>query len=292
MTRIWAIWLPRLLSTPLLVAGALKLRAMALPHHTEQLPGMTALGCLEIGVGLSLFLASHRRGILVIGTIMFSALAAVSFRALLARADCGCFGDLHVPAQCLLAFDIASAAILAINAARHHRPATGELALSFRGLSKPAAANATTRTPLLTVIAFTLPLMGLFYFGASSYGRPEDPVGRIGEQSPLLGASTVNGALRAAKCNVFLYRSDCGECSGDVTRFLNTARGRLRLGNGVDLIAIDVSAGHDRTPPRCAHFPGVLFGQLDNPSRWFLQSPTLVTLKRGVVESTCPLGKH
>lgn len=283
----------------LLASAALRSRQYALvPTGLRahwSIPGLEPLLIAsEIFLGLWLISGTLPRASRRAAVGCFSAFACYTLcRALAGKADCGCFGQVHVNPWLTFALDVCVAlALLA-------------LAKPFAKYAIPPNRWAARRWPLAAAAAIglvagfgvaalhpkVLPAAnGLATVGASKLVILE-PHGWLGRRMPLLshivsegGRRPLGRTLSAGAWIVMFYHASCGECQEAIPAYEGLARRMAMAGKKPHVAFIRVpSDPPNPVPPGLfdSHLP--LYGALDASHQWFATTPIAVQLRGGRV---------
>ncbi len=243
---------------------------------------------IEFTIGLVVLLGVYWRMLRWLVSVLFFFFAAYSFYlALGGAASCGCFGPVHINPWWTFIVDFTIFVGLLIASLRNDRvisltlmpgSAIGWLSANRHKLSAGALA--------VGVIATTLLVRYVSHPAAVAEGITStagglvvlEPEKWIGKTLPI--AEFIDGNLSSGEWTAVLHRHDCPVCLGALPRYEELAS----TGKPVALIEVPPYGESLSTNSAC------LCCRLNDVREWFVQTPTEIQLRDGIVLSAKTIG--
>lgn len=212
----------------------------------------------------------------------FTAFAFVSgFHLANGSQSCGCFGAKAVHPAATLALDVILLVLLVV----YRRPQRSSV--HARVVASPmrntlAIGVMLSFTLASTIIASTFDPAVLDERGTIVGEHRQvvlEPENWAGKQFPLLEHVNVADALRTGHWHVLIYHHDCPHCQAVLKQWRSAPREERAHRAVIEVPPYAANAGLPMPE-------GVLVGRLADTHRWFITTPTMLTLSDGVVISS------
>lgn len=262
-----------LLAGVLLVAAVLK-TIDPLVHLSPWYTLPTVL--IELSLATWLISGVHPRYSWLAATVLFGVFSCVAAMKLLSGvSDCGCFGAARVSPWIALSIDICALIALCMCF-----PATQCLPRSRTPLWKLCLVAAYALFALYVIARFssTTTAGDVLAQGITRFADNVvvDPDSWIGQRCPLIEYVDIGVELGANRWLVLLYHYDCPRCEDTVRRLKADAKTPVAMVSVPPHgIGKDMMTGTD----------SVTFGNLRDEVSWFVETPAVLILNNGIVES-------
>jgi len=216
--------------------------------------------------------------------LCFSGFACVTlYQAITRQPSCGCFGKVDVNPWYTLAFDLFALAALV-----RWRPRAPKLPshLAQRQLATIVAAIVV----LLTAGAgyFMLQYSPVALAESGHIGEGNDlvvlePESWVGRQFPLLEYIDITEELEDGRWIVILYSHDCSSCHETIRKYEQIVRSWGTRPHDERIALVEVPAYGPDVQLASDVRPVFARGRLTDVKEWFIQTPAIVVLDKGVV---------
>ena len=275
----------------LLAAAALKVGQAS--RAAIHLPGFgPMLTAFELFLGLWLISGTlptaARRG--AIGC--FSVFACYTlYEALAGKADCGCFGQVHVNPWFTFILDVSLVLALTFLG----KPGAGKAGNSRWAQRKwPVAAAAAIGLAAGVTVAMLHPRVVAAANGLASADNGRivilEPHHWIGHRLPVLadivshhGNRPLGRQLATGNWVIMFYHASCGECRRTIPIYEQLAQREMLAGKTPHVAFVRVPSGSGVSARGLFHSNLALHGTLDATHDWFAETPIVLQLRDGIV---------
>jgi len=276
-----------LLATVLVAAVAMTVEAriagVATPYRAARF-GSVIAASVELLIAAWLLSRWQQRVAWRVTVVCFIALGAVALGRTVSSATgaCGCFGRLEVPPWVAFAIDVGALCLLGWSRSAYWRANVTPMPFAHSIDRKMAAGCLSFALGAAVLSHSTLPSVSVDAGATSADGRTIwlQPEAWLGKTFPILKDLRISSDISRGSWLVVLHRHNCRSCARLLARLqAQTAR---RTESALALIEMPPFApsGPLRRVPR-----GATSGHLDPSIQWNAETPIVLTLNDGIVES-------
>ncbi|MCY2954569.1 MAG: hypothetical protein NTU53_21785 [Planctomycetota bacterium] len=245
-------------------------------------PFLIAAVEFEVLLGLCLLCGLWPKAVWGVTLLCFAAFSCITLYKLLSgQNSCGCFGRLTVNPRYTLMLDVAALLTLAL----------------FRPENVGATGRSRAQIIACATIAMAMGIPGGIAMGTYTPAILSDkadlnngasrvvlePQRWIGKPFPLLKHINIGPELSRGKCLVLFYHYDCPECRQVIPRLIEDLSGNSETANVYRVFFIEVPPYGVLPGQSSAKSRNHAFGRLSDRTEWFVQTPTAVVLRDGMV---------
>ena len=282
-----------------ILVGAGALKAWRLDHLSIPTPVLQNLAGLEppliafeIFLGLWLVNGALPTAARKVALGCFSAFACYTlYEALAGKADCGCFGQVHVNPWFTFILDVVIVLMLTL----FGKP-KGDGAAPSQGSQRrwpvAVAAGIGLAVGLASAMLHPKPVVAANGLATTGSGKIVilEPHKWIGHQLPVLahivsqrGNKPLWRQLATGNWTIMFYHASCGECRATIPVYEQLAQSELNSGRTPHVVFVRVPSGSGISTRGLFHSILPLHGTLDATHNWFAQTPIVVQLHNGTV---------
>jgi hypothetical protein len=298
--------LPCVVGTTVLAAAALKSWGFDLLPLAHGSPALAAIGpasliAWETFLGLWLLSGTLPTAARRVAIGCFGVFACYTFyEALAGKADCGCFGQVHVNPWLTFILDVSI--VLALTFLR--KPDARKVPPSRWAQRKwPVAAAAAIGLLVGATVAMLHPKVVAAANGLASADNGRivilEPHQWLHHRLPVLkhivsqrSNRSLGRQLATGNWVIMFYHASCEECRHTIPIYENLARQNAASGTDThvafirvppDLTGLGAATGSGTAGPQIFHASPALHGNLDNSHQWFATTPAVMQLRDGTV---------